>query len=126
MNEKGVNMLRYESYSMLKIRFIEPRRQKVWLDIYTGRVLTNFLISFFAEKRLSHCLIEAGHLFQSFTPSVMKVFFELTDFPVSRSLFSIMFLDLRGLSGATSFIFMMFKGHSLIYKRLLFFRVHDE
>ena len=38
MNEKGVNMLRYESYSMLKIRFIEPRRQKVWLDIYTGDV----------------------------------------------------------------------------------------
>ena len=34
MNEKGVNMLRYESYSMLKTRFIEPRRQKVWLDIY--------------------------------------------------------------------------------------------
>ena len=34
MNEKGVNMLRYESYSMLKIRFIEPRRQKVWFDMY--------------------------------------------------------------------------------------------
>ena len=77
--------------------------------------MTNFLISFFAVKRDLLCLITLGQLFQSLTPSFMKVFFEISDSPISKRLFSVSFFDRRGLSGKTSFIFMMFKGHSTLF-----------
>ena len=55
--------------------------------------MTNFLISFFAVKRDLLCLITLGQLFQSLTPSFMKVFFEISDSPISKRLFSVSFFD---------------------------------
>ena len=43
-----------------------------------GTVLTNILISFFAELYVKQFLISIGAQFQALTPSLMKVFFDIS------------------------------------------------